>query len=554
MAETRDYTRLVPFTPPEGLLAWTLENSEALKQDVMVYRQKWETDGITELKYKYVEGYCSACGGRSTFPYYGACSSSAPYGFMADGPDGKPRFLTGGKETTCQCCGRKVKAVHCGSFRSDMHLGNAWPMTVHRIEDKLVLVGWNVNRELWKHGGKYKVHTEIYPYEAYVAELRKLVRLKGYEQYLSSFHFLSGWKQVKRCTDEWGKSSLFYPWDPALLEGSTCESSKLDVYMQAEGDKRAVSYLRLWMQHRNAENLVMQGAAKLLNDMMEHAGYASGYYGQKINVGRITDVDWKERRPAKMLGLTAEEFRIAVRLNLNTYGVRMIKAMKTAGQTLRNEEEIQTCACFGPEGVRTMAEKGLPVLKIVRYINKQTKKYPEEADKLATSTLEDYWSLAQKAGDDLTDPKVKWPQHLIASHDAALLRAKFQESKALVPKFEAVARKLEPMSWEAGGILIRPCRDESEMIREGKYLDHCVARYAKTHAEGKHCIFFIRKAEEPEVPWFTLELDVEKTQVLQNRGKQNCARTKEVREFEDLWLQHIRGDLKPKQQKERKSA
>ena len=88
--------------------------------------------------------------------------------------------------------------------------------------------------------------------------------------------------------------------------------------------------------------------------------------------------------------------------------------------------------------------------------------------------------------------------------------------------------------------MIVPARDDHELYIEGKLLSHCVHRYSESHANGKTAIFFIRHSSEPERPYFTLELDENKIEVRQNRGKCNCARTKEVTEFEKVWLEHIR--------------
>ena len=96
------------------------------------------------------------------------------------------------------------------------------------------------------------------------------------------------------------------------------------------------------------------------------------------------------------------------------------------------------------------------------------------------------------------------------------------------------------LAWEKNGIFIRPAETQSELKREGEFLHHCVAGYAERHANGGTAIFFIRRSEEPEVPWYTLELDEKNLTVRQNRGKHNCARTEEITEFENLWLEEIK--------------
>ena len=102
------------------------------------------------------------------------------------------------------------------------------------------------------------------------------------------------------------------------------------------------------------------------------------------------------------------------------------------------------------------------------------------------------------------------------------------------------AEELQYLSFELNGLLIRPCQNETELIREGKDLHHCVATYAKRHAEGKTAILFIRQAKAPDKPFFTLEFDEKNLAVVQNRGLRNCDRTPEVTAFEKAWLEQIR--------------
>ena len=76
----------------------------------------------------------------------------------------------------------------------------------------------------------------------------------------------------------------------------------------------------------------------------------------------------------------------------------------------------------------------------------------------------------------------------------------------------------------------------AEYLILGDALHHCVGTYAKDHANGKTAIFFIRRAKAPRKSFYTLELNEGKLVVRQNRGRRNCARTKEVEELEAVWL------------------
>ena len=100
------------------------------------------------------------------------------------------------------------------------------------------------------------------------------------------------------------------------------------------------------------------------------------------------------------------------------------------------------------------------------------------------------------------------------------------------------------MTWEQEGILIRPVEDQKELIAEGKTLNHCVGTYAKRHAEGRCSILLIRKTEEPDKPWYTLNFNVKTGTVTENRGNRNCARTPEVQAFEEAWLKAKEKEIK----------
>lgn len=80
------------------------------------------------------------------------------------------------------------------------------------------------------------------------------------------------------------------------------------------------------------------------------------------------------------------------------------------------------------------------------------------------------------------------------------------------------------------------CRQKQRERGGADALHHCVGTYAKDHANGKTAIFFIRRAKAPRKSFYTLELNEGKLVVRQNRGRRNCARTKEVEELEAVWL------------------
>jgi hypothetical protein len=60
----------------------------------------------------------------------------------------------------------------------------------------------------------------------------------------------------------------------------------------------------------------------------------------------------------------------------------------------------------------------------------------------------------------------------------------------------------------------------AELKAEGKALHHCVGTYAERVANGSTNIFFIRKAEQPDTPYYTLEIG-QNGSIVQCRGNKN---------------------------------
>ena len=60
-----------------------------------------------------------------------------------------------------------------------------------------------------------------------------------------------------------------------------------------------------------------------------------------------------------------------------------------------------------------------------------------------------------------------------------------------------------------------------DLFEEGRKLNHCVGSYADRISEGKTCICFVRKKEEPDQPYFTVEVSPFEERVRQIHGLSN---------------------------------
>ncbi len=538
MAEQVNYEKLILQQPTEDEARYIWEHWQT--NDYLIYKGVWYREPITRLKQEGVEVVCSRCRQSAIWAKYrtGGCSragSYAPFGvILPDGPK------TSGQQAVCPECGAMVTLRHIDQVSPVIGQWSHW-CVLGRLGDQLVMYCWVAQRDILKDGSDV---TSIKPYEAYVVEPRKVVRLRAYVKFMNSFRLTEEWAQVKVCHDTLGcvGSADMLPWDPAILEGTVVENSKLDLYMTLDGDKYPVSYLRLYLRHPNVENLLMQGAGKIVAAGIQSDLQSYGYGGTR-GVPKLSMVDWKAQRPSQMLGLNKDEFGWLVRQKWTKPELDLYKRFRDR-ERVRLPEDIELFRQSEPWSVSKLIDEGHPVRRCIRYCVKQGQ---------TVQYLFDYWGMARAEGVDLNDESLRFPKDLSRQHDRLVqirnerhereraechekwLREQEKERKDRASRY---AKAVAAMTWTAfasGGILIRPIRDEEELIAEGKALSHCVSTYAARIAAGSTMILAIRREAEPDRPWFTLELDPKGLTVLQNRGKKNCAPPPEVESFVALW-------------------
>ena len=560
--EEIDYAPLLPKEPTKGLVDWLVNKKKLLNKELLVYKMDTVMDPLTDMRERMVKLTCTAC--RESM-YAEKCEAEARYGanFGFVHPETNERIKTG-EHCLCPECGAPVEARHISAVTLNMTCIEVYPMSVHKLGDKLALCGWCVRKWFDKDGGS---GITVWPYEAYVFEEKRTVRLTGYLKCMSTIRLFGYWEQRKKYTDIWGISDLVYPWKRSLLRGTVVENSKLDLYWK-EKNARPVSYLRVWQKHPNIENLVMQGAgalvAEMIDDDMRNREYC---YPQHQGVPEL-GINWKENRPAQMLRLTKEEFKRCVAEKWDELALIYYRESRDRGVVL-DRENLQLIRDFvGIINCQPLLNGKQEPLRVARYLRKQK----EKDERCDFHILNDYWRMAVMRDYDLADQSVRYPAHLMRVHDRVraeieterrererLQKEEWAKKQAEAKRkreaaFKKRAEKLERFCREHGRICIRPAKDEEDLIREGKILRHCVATYAQRIADGESAIFFIRKKSKPEEPWYTLELDEKALTVRQNRGKCNCERTEEVKKFEAEWLKHIKTVKKAKKKRGAKVA
>lgn len=265
-------------------------------------------------------------------------------------------------------------------------------------------------------------------------------------------------------------------------------------------------------------------------------------------------LDWKAEDPRRFCRLPAKTVRAAAG---DSNGMEALRIWKTNRQkdTLEDcrwlAEEIQNVQ--RREWVRARANAwDVRLGRIAAYLNDNTIKH--HTIDSTVQMWQDYLEAAEALGLDMSSDVIRMPKDLKQAHDArcdtwtALKKRKVTEAERKA--YEARYQKLvERYAFELNGLRILVPESAEQIIQEGKALAHCVGGYADRHLKGATTILFLRRAEFPNLPFVTVEING--AAIKQAHGYQNeripspdNPEQKSVRElykdFFDVWTDWIK--------------
>ena len=170
--------------------------------------------------------------------------------------------------------------------------------------------------------------------------------------------------------------------------------------------------------------------------------------------------------------------------------------------------------------------------RMFRYFQAQRADYSEAGNFLADYT--DYISECSLLGANVNDTAVKMPRSLKKAHDWATIERKVQEKQAYEELVAAVYDSLHTLTeWSDGVFQIIMPHSAREIVEEGVRQNHCVGRYVERVATGESVILFLRRVEDPEKNFYTVEIkkDMRRCHIVQVRGERNVGATDEVNAF-----------------------
>lgn len=147
--------------------------------------------------------------------------------------------------------------------------------------------------------------------------------------------------------------------------------------------------------------------------------------------------------------------------------------------------------------------------------------------------IKDYYRFCEELGLPMNHSN-RYPDNIREAHDRLMIQIETKKSaKDDLMIRERVSNELSKYRFADDDFVITPANSIADLINESARLNHCVRTYDKRYASGETSIFLIRKRDDVNSPFYTLELS-DKT-IKQLRGKNNCTAVNEVLDFVEGW-------------------
>lgn len=435
-----------------------------------------------------------------------------------------------GKEGMCPGCKRKIQ------YRTYKKKGRIHDVTnaalIQKIPGGYVLRFFTLNQWIEQgirrcRGMSEKIRITyneqwnrqaIYSYHRYKMT-NKIRWCNGYE-YLSAY---GGRKEEERCR--------LYPRNlRKILKGSKLEYSGMPEFAYTGIEFYQQDFINNAKEYAGIEKLIKARFYNLTNTC--------------ISYGSRAPIDLYQKQVKKVLGLTGEYYNL-IRDKDPTWGEYEVTEQCQDVGIRATWEQIQKMSQYARNFAIYMRHS--TPHKMLKYIEGLKSEGPCATRNQEVNDYHDYLQLAAGLGYNLDDDWILYPKNLKERHDQ--LTEEQNERKVELEKESddkkdrKLKRTIKRKGWtryemETEELLIRLPECAHEIRKEGNAQHHCVATYMDRMVAGETCILFIRKKEEPDKSYYTVE--VRDDEVIQVRGKYNVAPSEDVEEFMKIFKKNLR--------------
>ena len=316
-------------------------------------------------------------------------------------------------------------------------------------------------------------------------------------------------------------SSYLYPGNlDEVLPYGNLQNSGLDLIARRGGKLNVNKFITTFHQRPWLEYMAKAGLTNLVADIVDRYGWWGNpesicTHGQSLQAALQLDGNRTARMKQINGGLNTLEW-----LQYEEEMEFLEKKIKITKESLEylNKKKVKKSEC----------EDILKELKSVNRMVNYMKKQKIVPGRLA-STWRDYLRMARGEGMDTTDDIVRLPKDLKARHDqlvelinarrdAERIKKEQKKYKDLNKLIRDHLPETKRLCWEDSTYMIIPAGKCEELMEEGRSLHHCVGSsdvYMQKMAKGISWICFLRKKENLEKPYYTLEVDMKTDAIVQ---------------------------------------
>lgn len=290
------------------------------------------------------------------------------------------------------------------------------------------------------------------------------------------------------------KSCLKYLWIPELFrnEGFTAYDY--------------IRYMALGLKYVSIELLAKSGFTTLAADKVK------GYIGSGA-------VNWRGRSLPKIMRLSMGEIRKLPRSTLTFQELETYRSLSTENRKLpwsiisdmarRSHYEIQRIKDTGTVDFVTWSKMSEGMISVYDWC--------------------DYIKDCKSLGLDIRKKRVLFPEDFQRAHMELSDKVRVIEDEK---KNDGIRKTAEFFGMDVSSDLftLRMPETQTDLNNESSVLSHCVRTYGDKVSRGDTVIYFIRRKEDPEEPFYTLEIKPD-GKFVQCRGKYNCSMTEDVKTF-----------------------
>lgn len=501
LLETDRDMGLVPELP-EKFRKWT--------HDEGLYKARW-------LIYDYAKGkrlrpaYCTHCGKESTI-------------------DSKKVVLQNNEKGICPVCGTEATLKAKGKMPFSVE-NRSWVSIIQKTTD-----GSGFVVRYFSSGIRFR--RDDRKEEFWSLELCRTIFKNGAQPKHYEYRVYKQQGKDRWCPDgdkfNCSKAVLYTKNLPGELNETDYRYSAIEILQRKMGHDEIPLYYYLanFQRARYLEYFVKMGLTNLVKEV------ATLYGSPTIRSGNT---------PKEILGIGKSSIRKLVEINGGPSEIRLLRQCE-ADAVDASVDEITKLVKLGINDETVgLVNTHCTLNKFLNWLEKQMELSGHGSINICRD-WKDYVSWLAKLGYDTTDLYYFLPPDFRKAHDRIheeymhhLDKIRKKERAELDKLIRENMNKLTGSGFEmeTKKFLIKLPANGSEIRKEGSTLHHCVGSYVDKVAKGQTIILFVRKKENPDTPFYTMEW--KNNHVEQCRGERNCKMTQEVEAFVTAFEKTMQG-------------